>query len=165
MAGSSYGVSYFGRGLYSAMPAIDLAGTLSASPGLAGAPNALYGLQGDLDPAVWTSGSLIETIALSGALPIRVELEGTLNNPVEFIGSLVAEITLASGDMPLNLVLAGDLRPIVLPGADVSLGVVLSGNLAPQMGLSNPPFTAGPIWSPDTLCPDPGWQEEELCNG
>jgi hypothetical protein len=165
MSGSLYGAWLYGKGYYSALPAVDFAGNLEADPGLAGSLGAIVELGGALQPTVQATGWPMAVMGLSGALPIPVALYGTLNNPVAFDGALIAQVALAGGSFPLTLALSGQLTPVATPYADVTYSASFSGDCGGRVDLANPPVTAGPLWVANTLCPDPGWQAEELCSG
>jgi hypothetical protein len=165
MSGSLYGVWLYGKGYYSALPTVDVAGNLPVTPVLAGSLGAVVALGGALQPTVQVTGWPMAVMGLSGSLPIPVALYGTLNNPVTFDGALIAQVALTSGSFPLTLALSGQLVPVATPYADVTYSASFSGNCSGLVDLANPPVIAGPLWVADPLCPDPGWQAEELCSG
>jgi hypothetical protein len=61
--------------------------------------------------------------------------------------------------------MAGDLRPVVTFAATMVRDPSFQGGFTVTVTFASSEVIFGPLWGETVLCPDPGWQELELCNG
>lgn len=102
------------------------------------------------------AGDLAPSVVLAGNLDIQGQV---------FIGGNLRPTVALGGSLTALRALGGGMRPQVTFWAHVGADVDLDGGMTLGATLAGGVPAVGPLWTPVPACPDPEWEEAELCNG